>query len=88
MSVSTWDLLKSLGFNEDNNIISDPPGGLSIDFGNLKLSVIFCINRWFRESVRLSGVMSTSRSIALVENEMPWRLNHGTGCCMGYLVSR
>lgn len=72
MSVSTWDLLKFLGFNEDNSIISDPPGGLSIDFGNFKLSVIFCINQWCMESVRLSGVMSTSRSIALVECEMPF----------------
>jgi hypothetical protein len=71
MSISTWDLLKSLGFVEDKSIISDPPGGLSIDFGNFKLSVIFCINRWAREVAKLSGIMSTSSTIAMVGDEMP-----------------
>jgi hypothetical protein len=71
MSISTWDLLKSFGFMEDTDIISDPPGGLSIDFGNFKLSVIFCTNRWVQEVAKLSGIMSTSRTIAMVEDEMP-----------------
>lgn len=71
MSVSTWDLLKSIGFVEDQSVISDPPGGLSLDFGNFKLEASFVINRYFREVVMLGGVMSDSRSIALVESEMP-----------------
>jgi len=71
MSVSTWDLLKTIGFGEDHSVISDPPGGLSIDFGNFKMSASFVLNRWFREAVLLSGIMSTSRTIAEVECEMP-----------------
>lgn len=71
MSVYTSDLLKSLGFKEDNSIVSDPPGGLSIDLGNFKLSASFVINRWCQEIVLLSGIMSISRSIYDVESEMP-----------------
>ncbi len=71
MSILTYDVLKSLGFKDDKSIISDPPGGLSFDFGNFKLSAVFGINRWIQEAVLLCGVMSTSRSIAYINTEMP-----------------
>jgi len=71
MMVLTWDLLVSLGFSKNRNVMSDRPGGLSIDLGNLKLSASLVINRSFQEVVMLCGVISTSRSIAMIETEMP-----------------
>jgi hypothetical protein len=67
----SWDVLKSLGFVEDKTLFSDPPGGLSFDFGNFKLSAIVCVNRWLQPVIRLSGVMSTRLTTTEVESEMP-----------------
>ena len=67
----TLGRLNCIGFIEDKTLISDPPGGLIIDFGNFKLDAIFGRNLWGQETVLLSGVMSTHRSITHVEFEMP-----------------
>lgn len=72
MSISTLDVLEALGFQEDSSIISDPPGGRSFDFGNLKLSASFVFSPTsYRDVVLLTGVLSTSRSIAVIDAEMP-----------------
>lgn len=69
--VRTWDLLRDLGFIEDPRVISDPPGGLSIDFGNLKLEASHVLNRRFVPAVLFTGVILTPRTIASVDCEMP-----------------
>jgi hypothetical protein len=72
--IATWDVLRSLGFTEDRSLISDPPGGLKKDFGNLKMSAIHCVTLRFQPVVMLSGVMTTPRTITQVECETPQEL--------------
>jgi hypothetical protein len=69
--VSTWAMLRALGFSEDQTVISDLRPGLSFDFGNLKLSAGRMVNHWFVPVIVLSGVMSTNRNISSVEAELP-----------------
>lgn len=69
--ISTWDLLLSLGFVPDARVYSNPPGGLSLNFGNFELKAIYVLNRYFRSVIMLMGVMSTARTISEVECEMP-----------------
>lgn len=66
-----WDILKSLGFKEDPNVISDSKPGLSFNFGNFKLSAGHLLNMSFQDVVLLSGIMSTPRTIAEVDCQMP-----------------
>jgi hypothetical protein len=70
-AVSTWDLLRSLGFAVNPTLVSDVVPGLSFDFGNFKLDAICGANRHFVRLILLSGVMVTERSIREVECEMP-----------------
>lgn len=70
MCVSTWDLMKSIGFTEDKNRTDK----LNIDFGNFELSAIFCCNLYGQEVVLLAGVMSTPRTITQIQDEMPWQV--------------
>jgi hypothetical protein len=67
----TWDLLLSLGFVEDPDVISDDPGGLNYDFGNFKLEASHLTNRRFQSVVLLSGILVLDNSIGEVECEMP-----------------
>jgi hypothetical protein len=69
--VSTWDVLRGLGFVEDPAVSSSPGPGLSFDFGNFKLSAVLGLNRGFVPVVVLLGVMVTQRSIREVECELP-----------------
>lgn len=71
MSLPTWDVLLSLGFIRDQNVFSDDPGGVSLDFGNFMLSAAHVLNRWFQPIVLLSGVFTTPRTISEVICEMP-----------------
>jgi hypothetical protein len=70
-AVSTWELLRSLGFAVNPNLVSDVVPGLSFDFGNFKLDAICGANRNFVRVILLSGVMVTERSLREVECEMP-----------------
>jgi hypothetical protein len=65
------DLLRSLGFVEGQATLYSPPGGLTKNFGNFTLSAIQCISLHFQQIVQLSGVMTTRRSVAQVECELP-----------------
>ncbi|MGD0226228.1 MAG: hypothetical protein ABSF71_28175 [Terriglobia bacterium] len=70
-AVSTWELLRGLGFANDPTLASDVLPGLSFDFGNFRLRAISGTNRHFVNVVLLSGGMVTERSICEVECEIP-----------------
>jgi hypothetical protein len=69
--VSTWDMLRSLGFVEDQAILPGSRPALSFDFGNFKLCAASHLNRHFVPVVLLLGVMVTARSLCEVECELP-----------------
>ncbi|NLX13726.1 MAG: hypothetical protein GXY44_08760 [Phycisphaerales bacterium] len=69
--VPTYDLLRSLGFVPNPNLISDRPGGLTFDFGNFTLDAICTISRFYEEIVMLLGVMQSERRLCKVRSEMP-----------------
>ena len=71
---STFDFLKSLGFVEDPSVISDSAPGLSLDFGNFKLEAGHLLNLRFQPVVLLGGTCTTRRTTALIEWEMPQKL--------------
>ena len=71
VQINTRELLLSLGFVEDPNVISDDPPGLSFDFGNLKLEASHVVNRWFQPIVLLSGIMASAGTLAAVECQLP-----------------
>lgn len=70
-AVSTWDLLRTLGFVEDLTLPSDAFPSLSINFGNFKLSAIYGLNRSYVPVFALGGVLVTDRNMCEVECEMP-----------------
>lgn len=73
--VATWNLLPSLGFQPDETIIfSDVRPGLSLDFGNLKLSAIAVTSPYFGEIVSFSGVRATRDTLTQIEFELPRRV--------------
>ena len=69
-AVSTWDLLLTLGFVQDQSVFADQPPGISFDFGNFKLEASRLTNRWEVPTVLLGGVMASERTIALVHAEL------------------
>jgi hypothetical protein len=69
--VSTWELLKDLGFTPDPGSLSEGGGGLVFDFGNLQLSAGRFLNMRVLNIILLSGVLATSRTIAEISQEMP-----------------
>lgn len=72
--IATRVVLHRLGFCRDDAVLSDGSPGLSIDFGNFKLEASHNLNRWLRPVIILGGVMSTSRTIAVVHFEVPLEL--------------
>ena len=69
--IKSEDVLRRLGFREDNSVLSDGSPGLSFEFGNFKLEASHGANRWLRPVVMIGGVMATERTLALVHFEMP-----------------
>ena len=69
--ISTRVLLQDLGFVPDASVVSDELPGLSFDFGTFKLQASWQMNRWFVPIVLLSGIYSTSRTIAMIEQQLP-----------------
>ena len=67
-SVSTWDVLQSLGFAEDR---SERHLGFSLNFGRFKLWALRCTNRWFADIVLVTGVLSDGRNLSEVIKELP-----------------
>ncbi len=73
--VSTWELLKDLGFRPDPGTLSDDGSGLVFDFGNLQLSAGRFLNTRFFRIILLSGVLATSRTIAEISQELPLQVD-------------
>jgi len=71
-TIPTWNLLPSLGFRPDSTVhFSEIHPGLSLDFGNLKLSAAALISPYSGEIVSFSGVLATPGTLADVHFEMP-----------------
>lgn len=69
-TVRTMDVLRSMGFQTDTTVISDDGPGLSANFGGLRLTAgAYC--KFLAEIVMITGVLATSRSLALIHVEMP-----------------
>ena len=79
-TIPTMESLRCLGFQSDPTIVSDGCPGLSFDFGNLTLRASSCINLRCVEIVFFTGVLSTPRSLAEVQFEMPRRLKSIKQC--------
>ena len=69
--VSTWELLKDLGFSPEVSTLSENGVGLYFDFGNLRISAGRFLNMHVVPIILLSGVFATSRTIAEICQEMP-----------------
>ncbi len=74
-SVSTWELLKDLGFRPAPGTLSENGTGLVYDFGNLHLSAGRFLNTRLVQIILLGGVLATSRAIAEISQEMPLQVD-------------
>lgn len=72
--VSTWELLKELGFHAGTNPNSVPDRELEIDFGNLTLSASLSMSRYFQPVVQLTGIIATRRTLAKIDDQLPLEL--------------
>jgi len=84
-SIATWDVLQDFGFTVDSSVLSDAMRGLSYDFGNIKLSVNCVMNRRFVDVLMFSGILTSRRSLAEVEFEMP-RFVESREQCAAWIV--
>lgn len=71
LSVSTWELLRGIGFEDDPEVMSDVRPGLSFDFGNLKLSASCVLGRHYQDVVLLTGCLETARRLSEICKEIP-----------------
>lgn len=69
--MNTRSLLKTLGFQEDWEAVSDQLPTYAYDFGNLHLTAAQVMNRYLVPVFLFSGVIQNARSIRLVEFQMP-----------------
>lgn len=67
----TWAVLEEFGFTPDSTVISDVMPGLSLDFGNFKLSASAVMSKWFKPIVLFTGILATPRTLAEVCFELP-----------------
>lgn len=77
--IETWDALIHFGFQPSGDVLSVWPG-LSYDFGNFKLNASCAVNMRFAEIILFTGVLSTRRTLADVEFEMPRRVESREQC--------
>lgn len=73
--ISTYELLASLGFVKDERVISDPPGGLSFDFGNILLTASFLQSITEGPQVVLNGLITTKRTVTEVLYHLPHEID-------------
>lgn len=69
-NIPTWDFLKIIGFKDDSSVYSDGEVGLSIDFGNFKLSATKQLNAHLVKVIQMYGNMTTSTTISDVNFEL------------------
>jgi hypothetical protein len=67
-SVSTLEVLRQLGFAEDQ---SQQQRGLRCDFGSFTLWALHCTNKWFVPVVMVTGTLFNGRQIREVVEELP-----------------
>lgn len=80
-TILTWNLLPSLGFQPDDTIVfSDVRPGLSLDFGNFKLSAVAVTSPYSGEIVSFSGILATPRTVAEIHFELPRRVESLKQC--------
>jgi hypothetical protein len=80
-AIRTWNLLPALGFQPDDTIFfSDIRPGLSIDFGDFKLSAVAVTNPYSGAVVSFSGLYSTPRTLADIHFELPRRVESLKQC--------
>ncbi|WP_416193142.1 hypothetical protein [Nitrobacter sp. TKz-YC01] len=72
--MDTRELFKVLGFEEEWETTAHCPAYV-YDFGNLRLSAIECIGRFYRSVFLLTGVNSGARSIGMIHFEMPLKVD-------------
>lgn len=66
-----WHVLESLGFVPDDSVRSEPPPGLSLDFGNLRLCAGQATVPGGERAVLLSGLLRSRMGWAEVLHELP-----------------
>ncbi len=80
-AIPTWTLLPSLGFQPDDTVsFSEIRPGLSLDFGNFKLSAADLISPRSGEVVSFSGVLATPRTLTEIHFELPRRVESLKQC--------
>jgi hypothetical protein len=79
-SLLTWEVLLEFGFEPDSSVWSDIRPGLSLDFGNFKLTAGAVMNRRFQDVVVFGGTLVTPRTISMVEFEMPRQIESREKC--------
>jgi hypothetical protein len=72
--IEAWIVLREFGFIIDPAVISDNKPGLSYDFGNFKLTAVWCINTQFANVVLFGGVLNSRNCLANVHFQMPERI--------------
>jgi hypothetical protein len=74
-TIPTWNLLPALGFQPDDTIVfSDIRPGLSLDFGNFKLSAAALVSPYSSEIISFSGIQATRDRLGEIEFELPRRV--------------
>jgi hypothetical protein len=80
-TIPTWSLLPSLGFEPDSTVrFTEIRPGLSLDFGNFKLSAAALISPYSGEIVSFFGILATPRTLADVHFEMPCKVESLAQC--------
>ncbi len=79
-SIAAWDILQGFGFTADSSVLSDTRPGLSFNFGNFKLKASFAMNKSFQQVVSFSGVLTTPKSVSMVDFEMPQLMKSREQC--------
>jgi hypothetical protein len=79
-SIPTMDVLRSLGFQPDSDVIIDDGPGLTFDFGNFRLHAGCFLNLRCVEVVVFRGILSTPRTLREVSFELPRKLTSLKQC--------
>jgi len=77
-AMTTWDVLRDLGFEPIRAGLVSP--ALGFDFGGLQLSASCGMNRWFAQVITCSGVLSTRRTVAEIDFEIPLQIESREQC--------
>ena len=71
MALATQTLLRSLGAEDDPSIFQDGDVGVRMQIGPHALRGGQVMSWWLTPTYRISGVIKTERTVALVDSEMP-----------------